>query len=49
MMFRQAEQIDKWVIMDAGTGQRLAGLRLLLVEDNFLNQQVACEIGRAHV
>ncbi|MET0267501.1 MAG: response regulator [Duganella sp.] len=33
--------------MDAGTRQRLAGLRLLVVEDNFLNQQVACELLRA--
>jgi CheY-like chemotaxis protein len=47
MMFRQANQIDKWVLMEAGTGQRLAGLRLLLVEDNFLNQQVACELLQA--
>lgn len=33
--------------MDTGTGQRLAGLRLLLVEDNFLNQQVASELLQA--
>ena len=33
--------------MEAGTGKRLAGLRLLLVEDNFLNQQIACELLQA--
>lgn len=33
--------------MDAGTGRRLAGLRLLLVEDNYLNQQVASELLKA--
>ena len=33
--------------MEAGTRQRLAGMRLLLVEDNFLNQQIACELLQA--
>lgn len=33
--------------MEGGTGKRLAGLRLLLVEDNFLNQQIACELLQA--
>ena len=33
--------------MEAGTGKRLAGLQLLLVEDNFLNQQIACELLQA--
>ena len=33
--------------MNAVTGSRLAGLRLLLVEDNYLNQQVACELLQA--
>ena len=33
--------------MEAGTGKRLAGLQLLLVEDNLLNQQIACELLQA--
>lgn len=33
--------------MDAAMGSRLAGLRLLLVEDNYLNQQVASELLQA--
>lgn len=33
--------------MEAGTGNRLAGLRLLVVEDNLLNQQIACELLQA--